>query len=168
MQQIRYWAMIVAFAAIASGCAQDMKRESLEAVAKDWCMTIRASRVIPVYPLTEDLQPGDIFLVQLPVKRQHEIYEQKGFLPLDNHLHRLTFTGPRTSPVQMLGSNGCFNCFPLSTTTDILLGVDHGNVQPAANQEGNSTPNGLEDGQRLTGHWSFRGGCNSPANGDAY
>jgi hypothetical protein len=32
-------------------------------------MTIRASQVVPVYPLTEDLQPGEVFLVQLPVGR---------------------------------------------------------------------------------------------------
>lgn len=75
------------------GCSGQMKNESLESVAKDWCLTIRASQVVPVYPLTEDVQPGDIFLVQLPIKRQHEIYRDKGFLPLDNHLARLNPTG---------------------------------------------------------------------------
>jgi hypothetical protein len=52
-------------------------------------MTIRASQVIPVYPLTEDLEPGDVFLVQIPVPRQAEQYKQKGFLPLDMHMVRL-------------------------------------------------------------------------------
>lgn len=52
-------------------------------------MTIRGSQVIPVYPLTEDIQPGDIFLVQVPIDRQQEIYDDNGFLPLDNHLARL-------------------------------------------------------------------------------
>lgn len=82
--------MILALAAgIASLAACGMsKREQLEAVAKDWCETIRASQIIPVYPLTEDIQPGDIFLVQVPVDRQQEIYRRRGFLPLDNHLAR--------------------------------------------------------------------------------
>jgi hypothetical protein len=43
-----------------SGCSYE---QQVRNVARDWCMTIRASQVIPVYPLTEDLQPGDIFLV---------------------------------------------------------------------------------------------------------
>lgn len=61
----------------------------LERVAKDWCMNIRASQVIPVYPLTEDIQPGDVFLVQTPLEEQVKVYKSKGFLPLDNHLIRL-------------------------------------------------------------------------------
>jgi len=69
-----------------SGCT---KTKQLESVAKDWCLTIRASQVIPVYPMTEDLQPGDIFLVQVPIDKQQEQYKQRGFLPLDNHLGRL-------------------------------------------------------------------------------
>ncbi|MFM9956756.1 MAG: hypothetical protein ACKVZJ_01660 [Phycisphaerales bacterium] len=84
-------ALLIA-AALLSGC-QLTKQEQLESVAKDWCMTIRASQVIPVYPLTEDIHPGDVFLVQVPVDRQQEIYKKRGFLPLDNHLARLHPTG---------------------------------------------------------------------------
>jgi hypothetical protein len=61
----------------------------MERVAKDWSMTIRASQIIPVYPLTEDLQPGDVFLVQVPIDRQQEVYKQRGFLPLDNMIRRV-------------------------------------------------------------------------------
>ncbi|HEX2839124.1 MAG TPA: hypothetical protein VHN77_13475 [Phycisphaerales bacterium] len=75
-----------------TGCGTS-RRAQLERVAKDWCETIRASQVIPVYPLTEDLQPGDVFLVQVPVDRQQQVYKEKGFLPLDNHLMRLDPTG---------------------------------------------------------------------------
>jgi hypothetical protein len=56
-------------------------------------MVMRASQVIPVYPLTEDLQPGDVFLVQLPIDQQQKLYQAKGFLPLDNLLQRLQPTG---------------------------------------------------------------------------
>ena len=42
-----------------------------------------------MYPLTEDLKPGDVFLVTTPIQRQAEQYEQRGFLPLDQHLVRL-------------------------------------------------------------------------------
>jgi hypothetical protein len=80
--------LVGASALFLSGCCTG-KHTQLEQVAKDWCMTIRASQVIPVYPLTEDIQPGDIFLVQVPVDKQQKLYEQKGFLPLDNHIARL-------------------------------------------------------------------------------
>lgn len=76
---------------LVAGCASTEKQ--VQNVAKDWCMTIRGSQVIPVYPLTEDIQPGDVFLVQVPVDRQQEIYKQKGFLPMDNHLARLNPAG---------------------------------------------------------------------------
>lgn len=58
-------------------------------VAKSWCQTIRASQVIPVYPLTEDLQPGDVFLVETTVDAQAEEYKRKGYLGLDQHIARL-------------------------------------------------------------------------------
>ena len=65
----------------------------LERIAKDWALGIRASQVIPVYPLTEDLQPGDVFLVQTPVEEQTRLYLEKGFLPLENLVTRLRVNG---------------------------------------------------------------------------
>jgi hypothetical protein len=52
-------------ACLLGGCASAERQ--VQQAAKDWCMTIRGSQVIPVYPLTEDIQPGDIFLVQVPI-----------------------------------------------------------------------------------------------------
>lgn len=82
-------ALTVTLAGLLTACCSTGKQAQLEHIAKDWCLTIRASQVIPVYPLTEDIQPGDVFLVQVPIGRQQEIYRDKGFLPLDNHLVRL-------------------------------------------------------------------------------
>lgn len=82
------WA-VAAMGTILSGCAGNLKERELARVAKDWALTIRASQVIPVYPLTEDLQPGDVFLVRRPLQEQHEEYEERGFLQLDQHLTRL-------------------------------------------------------------------------------
>lgn len=67
--------------------------KQLERVAKDWCLAVRASQVLPVYPLTEDVEPGDVFLVQVPIEDQVSVYKNKGYLPLDNHLARLHPTG---------------------------------------------------------------------------
>jgi len=73
------------------GCAtQKMSGDQLARVAKDWSLSIRASQIIPVYPLTEDLQPGDVFLVQTPVEEQVKVYLAKGFLPLENLVTRLS------------------------------------------------------------------------------
>ena len=79
------WLAAAAIAVV--GCAADPTKD-LEAVAKDWSRTIRASQVIPVYPLTEDIQPGDVFLVQTPISKQTEIYEERGFLPIDQLVTR--------------------------------------------------------------------------------
>lgn len=73
----------------ASSCTSSLRNEQLENVAKDWALVIRASQVIPVYPLTEDLQPGDVLLVSTPIEEQVTLYKAKGFLPLDQHLIRL-------------------------------------------------------------------------------
>lgn len=86
--------VVVCLAGISAAAGCGMSRQAqLEATAKDWCMTIRASQIIPVYPLTQDVQPGDVYLVQTTVDRQQEVYKAKGFLPLDNHLVRLQPTG---------------------------------------------------------------------------
>jgi hypothetical protein len=80
--------------ALLTGCAtQKMSGDQLARVAKDWSLSIRASQVIPVYPLTEDLQPGDVFLVQTPIEDQVKVYLGKGFLPLENLVTRLAVSG---------------------------------------------------------------------------
>lgn len=80
--------------AVLSGCAtQKMSGDQLARVAKDWSLSIRASQILPVYPLTEDLQPGDVFLVQTPVEEQVKVYLDKGFLPLENLVTRLSPAG---------------------------------------------------------------------------
>jgi hypothetical protein len=53
---------------------------------------IRASQVIPVYPLTQDLVVGDVFLTQTTIRDQAKEYEKKGFLPLDDLQVRLPCT----------------------------------------------------------------------------
>jgi hypothetical protein len=92
---------LLGFAAILlllTGCAsQRMSGQQLERVAKDWCLSIRASQVIPVYPLTEDLQPGDVFLVQTPAEEQVRVYLERGFLPLENLVTRLRGAGSSPS-----------------------------------------------------------------------
>src|SRR5436305_10573567 len=65
----------------------------LERVAKDWCLTIRASQVLCTYPLTEDLQVGDIYLVSSKIGDESRVYQAKGFLPFDTLLWRLQPSG---------------------------------------------------------------------------
>lgn len=69
------------------------RRKQLERVAKDWCYMIRASQVIPIYPTTEDIYPGDLFLVTKTVENQHEAFLGDDFLELDHHLDRIHPTG---------------------------------------------------------------------------
>lgn len=89
MTSLKQMAVLLVLQVLAGCSTTQMSSRQLERVAKDWCLTIRASQVLPVYPLTEDVQPGDVFLVQTPIRRQVEVYKERGFLPLDNHLTRL-------------------------------------------------------------------------------
>lgn len=89
----QYKIIVAVVVVLVSGCGQEMRNRNLEKVAKDWCMVIRASQVVPVYPLTEDLQVGDMFLVQHTVDVQHKQYEKRGFLPMDNLVARLDPNG---------------------------------------------------------------------------
>lgn len=72
-----------------SGCASLESRKSLENVAKQWCETIRASQILCSYPMTEDLVPGDVFLVQTTIQEQSSLYLKHGFLALDDRQVRL-------------------------------------------------------------------------------
>jgi hypothetical protein len=93
---IRLLGLAAVMLTLAACSAQRMSGQQLERVAKDWCLSIRASQVIPVYPLTEDLQPGDVFLVQTPADEQVRVYLERGFLPLENLVTRLPLDGYRT------------------------------------------------------------------------
>lgn len=85
----RAFLVTVSFIMLVSlGCRHSYK-DQMENVAKKWCMTIHASQVIPVYPLEQGIRPGDIYLVGEAHAIQKDIYEQKGFLPLDTYYHRL-------------------------------------------------------------------------------
>jgi hypothetical protein len=84
------FALGLALVAGAPGCAGFLKQSQLEKSAKDWCLVLRASQVLPVYPPTEDLQPGDVFLVRMPIADQAKQYEERGFLPLDLPVMRLS------------------------------------------------------------------------------
>jgi hypothetical protein len=92
--RIRNAAVLVAVLCLVSCKSADQVRaQQLAKVAKDWCLTIRASQVLPVYPLTEDLQVGDLFLVSTPIEDEVKKLEKAGFLPLDNVIARLQPTG---------------------------------------------------------------------------
>jgi hypothetical protein len=87
--------LFVLFALVCASCRSvpNSRAEQLARVAKDWCLTIRASQVMPVYPLTEDLQVGDVFLVSTTIQEEIKEFESKGFLPLDNQIARIDVSG---------------------------------------------------------------------------
>jgi len=89
----RIAAALVAVLCFSCRSMDHAREDELARVAKEWCLTIRASQVLPVYPLTEDLQVGDMFLVSSPLGEEVHILEREGFLPLDNVIARLQPTG---------------------------------------------------------------------------
>ena len=83
-----------AFLFFLAGCAAPrVTEESVARAAKDWCMTIRGSQVIPVYPLSEDVIPGDVFLVRTEIQDEQQEYKKRGFLRLPQHTVRLHPSG---------------------------------------------------------------------------
>lgn len=83
--------LFTSFCLILTSCANEIKppQKSLETVAKDWSMTVRASQVMPLYPLEEDVRPGDIYLVDKSLNSEVKAWNQKGFLPLNNRFDRM-------------------------------------------------------------------------------
>ena len=74
----------------AASCTPTLRNEQLESVAKDWALVIRASQVIPVYPLSEDLQPGDVQLTAAQLTQRMRIASTFS-IPLGFMYCRLTF-----------------------------------------------------------------------------
>ncbi|HYC59484.1 MAG TPA: hypothetical protein VEK79_07955 [Thermoanaerobaculia bacterium] len=89
----RIAAVLVAVLCLSCRSLDHRREDQLARVAKDWCLTIRASQVLPVYPLTEDLQVGDVFLVSSPLEEEVKLLERDGFLPLENVIARIQPTG---------------------------------------------------------------------------
>jgi len=69
------------------------KQRILERVARDWCLTIRASQVVPIYPLQEDFEVGDCFVVNTPITKLKGYWNQRGYLPIETTLSRFQPTG---------------------------------------------------------------------------
>jgi hypothetical protein len=86
-------ALVMAVLCLSCKSLDHRREDELARVAKDWCLTIRASQVLPVYPLTEDLQVGDMFLVSSPIEEEMKVLDQHGFLPFETVIARLQPTG---------------------------------------------------------------------------
>jgi hypothetical protein len=93
-----------------SGCAAPrVSEEQIARVAKDWCMTIRGSQVMPVYPLTEDVLSGDVFLVTTTIQSEQKEFKQRGFLPLPLLVTRLHPSGIEDFYLSSHGTQGRTN-----------------------------------------------------------
>jgi hypothetical protein len=69
-------------------CGCHTTDRQLEDVNKDWNKLVRASHIYPVYPLTQDLQPGDVYLVSSDIEDVRQ-WDENGYLKLDKLLTRL-------------------------------------------------------------------------------
>lgn len=72
--------------AFCSGCATE--KGQLESVNKDWNRLIRASHIYPIYPLSEDLEPGDLFFVSTEIE-DLSTWSTPGYIKLDHQVGRL-------------------------------------------------------------------------------
>jgi hypothetical protein len=88
---IALFSLVVALGvSVTPGCVRPVdESRPLSRVAKDWSLVVRASQVLPIYPLSEDVQVGDCFVTQTPIGEEVALFESSGFLPLDNHVKRL-------------------------------------------------------------------------------
>ncbi len=71
---------------LCTGCSTE--KAQLENVNKDWNRLIRASHIFPIYPLSEDLQPGDLFFVSTEIEDLAP-WNTPGYIKLDHQVGRL-------------------------------------------------------------------------------
>jgi hypothetical protein len=83
---------------VLASCASTPPQNMLEKVAKDWSMTIRAGQVMPVYPLEEDIRPGDVYIVSTSLDAEVKTWKEKGFLPLVNRYDRILISAEQYAP----------------------------------------------------------------------
>jgi len=72
------------------------RQRHLERVVRDWCLTLRASQIIPCYPLREDVEPGSMTVVNYTIPEMKRYWNQKGYLPFEidyDHITSLDFRG---------------------------------------------------------------------------
>ena len=91
---IRLFATLASTALLA-GCFTHSEEKQLTSINKDWNRIIRASHIQPVYPLTQDILPGDVFLVSHDIE-DTDAWRQPGYLPLDHLVTRLYPEGYRS------------------------------------------------------------------------
>lgn len=84
----------------------------LERVAKDWCQTIRASQVLCVYPLSEDVQVGDLYVVSTSIADEAKEYQRRGFLPFHTLLTRLQPVGYRDMYLDAYSTKDAYHILP--------------------------------------------------------
>lgn len=85
-----YQSIALTFVCVSSvGCVSNDIEESYQSVAKSWNQMVRASQVIPVYPLREDIRPGDMFITPFTTRTEIESWKEGGYLRLDNVYARL-------------------------------------------------------------------------------
>ncbi len=82
-------AVLPCAALLLAGCVSE--KHELENVNKDWNKVIRASHIYPIYPLTEDLQPGDVFIAHEDIE-DITPWTGDGYLKLDHLFTRLAIT----------------------------------------------------------------------------
>jgi hypothetical protein len=73
------------------GCVSIQESVQLANVNKDWDKLIRASHIYPIYPLSQDIQPGDVFFVSTSIEDLTS-WDQPGYLPLDHLVTRINPT----------------------------------------------------------------------------
>jgi len=71
---------------LSAGCSTE--NAQLENVNKDWNRLIRASHIFPIYPLSEDLEPGDLFFVSTEIEDLAP-WNTPGYIKLDHQVGRL-------------------------------------------------------------------------------
>src|SRR5690348_10524022 len=69
-----------------TGCVTE--NTQLESINKDWNLLIRASHIYPIYPLSEDLEPGDLFFVSTQID-DLSTWSTPGYIKLDRQIARL-------------------------------------------------------------------------------
>jgi hypothetical protein len=85
--ELAHFSLLILCLPAFTGCS-GLTTSQLAAVNKDWNKMIRASHIYPIYPLTQDIQPGDIYVTDTQIE-DTRVWEKAGYIPFDHHVGRI-------------------------------------------------------------------------------
>ena len=97
--RLTIYILIVTVVVLLTSCSsiRSSQHEQYHNIARQWMLTLRSHQMIPAYPMTSQLQPGDILIHNSFLGSQEFMFGASGFLPFEEKFASLTTELPQDS-----------------------------------------------------------------------